>query len=141
MIDGPPLWDDLAALATAARTIHADRASGYPAQVARGRLSREDAEAGIRIMAAIAADWGELRTGAEPESDAPQATEHEKRTCLAVIADRLKNDRSRLADCARALLWWQQPWRDGVTTSRRALITSITREGRKLHRSATAEAA
>jgi hypothetical protein len=57
MTDRPQHADDWEVLAAVAADLHAQRALHYPAHVAKGTLSLAEADAGIRIMGAIAADW------------------------------------------------------------------------------------
>jgi hypothetical protein len=57
MPDRPRLWDATDALCWVARDILAKRMAGYPAAVEAKRLTPAEADAGLRIASAIAADW------------------------------------------------------------------------------------
>ncbi|ARS29050.1 hypothetical protein [Sphingomonas sp. KC8] len=74
-----------------ATDLHAQRATQYPAHVAKGTLTAADAATGIRIAAAIEADWHHVRT-LQPRAVAPAATKAEKVTTLedAVTRTRLR---------------------------------------------------
>ena len=143
-----PRWaaefEDLAAVAT---DLSAKRSLAYPDAVARGILSAAQAEAGLRIMAAIAADWRrhvDLVQRRFPATIAlPAAATREERIATlehaarraAELAARKAEDgnAAAYAEFVETLLWWErQPF--GIR-----FITDVNLELRR--RDASAQAA
>ncbi|SNS53883.1 hypothetical protein SAMN06295912_108147 [Sphingomonas laterariae] len=92
-----PRWAyETPALLMVARDLHAQRATHYPKAVADGRLSQADAATGIRIAAAIEADWHHVASRT-PRAAQPVATKAEKIATLenAVARTRLIAGRAR----------------------------------------------
>lgn len=100
-----------------AQDLLAQRERGYPAQVAKGKMTQADADAGIATMAAIAADWHAVVTGKPlPAQTISQAVkrktlEHASRRC-AMIASAKPHDRdaAEYAELVETLLWQQQDY-------------------------------
>lgn len=77
------------ALAMIATDLHAQRATHYPAHVARGTLTPADAATGIRIAAAIEADWQHVRT-LQPRAAVRDVTKAEKVETLEAAVKRTR---------------------------------------------------
>ncbi|MDX3885563.1 MAG: hypothetical protein QHC65_14170 [Sphingomonas sp.] len=78
MIGDRPRWAaEWHALATAAAHLHAQRAARYPAAIEKGAITADAAAVGIRIAAAIAADWRHVATLA-PREAGPEASKAER---------------------------------------------------------------
>lgn len=110
-------------LARVAAHLHAQRVALYPAAVERGSLTPAEAADGIRIMAAIAADWQRriTLTATPAERDGTNAEKVETLRRAAERARQLQDreptaQRDEYAEFVETLLWWQQPW-DGDPTS------------------------
>jgi hypothetical protein len=117
----PRLWDATDALCFVARDILRNRQEGYPAAVESGKLSPDASADGLRIAAAIAADWtiaielsNHFPEFAPQELAAPldftaQATPAERIATLeAVRAHPGVTGRPDYAEIVEALLWWER---------------------------------
>jgi len=70
--------------------MHAERARAFPLRVEAGKMDRADADRGIRIMGAIAADVHMFVTTEPRPADAPAATLDEILTELTVAGRRAR---------------------------------------------------
>ena len=121
-VAGPLRWrDDHELLAAVAAHLHQQRVDGYPELVAAGKLSQRSADAGIRIMGAVARGWAAI-VAIEPEPaglhDPFQGGAHawervdtfiDRAIRARAIADAHPDDVETvgLADAIDTLLWWE----------------------------------
>lgn len=103
-----------ALLAMVAADIHAQRVAHYPAAVARGVLTLEQAAAGIRIAAAVEADWRRVMDPALPRDRGASKTEKIATLTTAAarsaeLAAKQPDDwgRAEYAEFVQTLLWWE----------------------------------
>jgi hypothetical protein len=123
----PRLYDATDALAWVARDILRNRMTGYPAAVEARKMHPIAAEAGLRIAAAIAADWtiaielsphfGDSAFVAhirdlplpQPLDRAAIASPAERRKSLQdVLAHPRVAEDPAYAELVEALLWWEE---------------------------------
>ena len=117
-----PRWHtDHELLAAVANRLHAQRVAGYPELVAAGTLSQAKADAGIRVIGAIAAGWSAIaRLELEPadlyNGDAGGAWPSERVAALSVAARAARTKADELAsdfeivgfaDAVDTLIWWE----------------------------------
>lgn len=146
-----PRWrNDYELLAAVAATIHAGRAQRYPTMVLRDELSQDEADRGIRVMAAIAADWracavfeaapdwldDPARGGAHPFERVNELAAAARRA-RAAADDPHDFEKVGFADAIDTLIWWET-----ATPSARWLIdTTIALRAREAARHADRVAA
>ncbi|WP_267382203.1 MULTISPECIES: hypothetical protein [unclassified Sphingomonas] len=133
-----PRWhNDHELLAAVARRLLAQRVEGYPALVDAGRLSPAAADAGIRIMRAVAIGWRliaaiepEPEWLGDPEREGAWPFERVASLTIAARSARVAADTSYgdpeaigFADAVDALLWWEtaEPSARWLTDTTRAL--------------------
>ena len=129
----PRLWDATDALAWVARDILRNRQEGFPAAVAAGKLTPEQAATGLRIAAAIASDWTTAIEQSAHYADSAYVADMAARpltldrTAGATHAERHQALSSVLrhpkiaadpayAELVEALIWWEEAPRCGRAT-------------------------
>lgn len=137
----PRLWDATDALCWVARDILRKRMHGYPAAVSAAKMTPVAAEAGLRIAAAIAADWTRaIEQSPVPDFTPPPLPQPLDMRATATPAERLATIEAALAHPAvksdpdyaqlvEALLWWERASLEGRAPI--ALLTSLTDELRE----------
>lgn len=124
----PPCVSDWEALARFAQGLLAQREADYPIRVEDGRMPQAEADRGLRVMRAIAAQWSDACTGTPLPDPLDYAQAYgsswdEMRTELEAVAARAARRQQAApthaaaieqATLAGALLWHQQPVADGA---------------------------
>jgi hypothetical protein len=123
----PRLWDCTEGLCWIARDILRKRMVGYPAAVTAGKMTPIAAETGLRIAAAIAADWtraielSPVADFAPPPLPQPldllaTATAAERiETLETAFAHPAVQSEPAYAELVEALLWWERAEDQGRT--------------------------
>lgn len=134
----PRLWDATDAMCWIARDILRKRMSGYPAAVSGDKMTPAASETGLRIAAAIAADWTRaVEFSPVPDFTPPPlplpldmhatATQAERIATLeAAAAHPSVQADPDYAELVEALLWWERAAEQGRTPI--AMLNSINAE-------------
>ncbi|VVT07190.1 hypothetical protein [Erythrobacter sp. EC-HK427] len=126
--DPPALAHDFDALLAMARSMLESRRKGFPAKIATGELSSEDAAFEIAIFEEMVADWEFIASAGSQGEPAPVDTRAARRDALdasiATIAGIARSQRGftktlmRQAEAVIALRWHLEPGRDQVALAR-----------------------
>ncbi|RYG89552.1 MAG: hypothetical protein EON59_01380 [Alphaproteobacteria bacterium] len=136
----PPYADDWAGLAAVAERLRADRARDDAGYVQRQRLTQQQSDDRARVSEALAQQWRAI-VGHEPipwldagpieiredlEGAAKAAARRAAAEPKAVLQlGSLQVSYGAFAEAVAALLWQQQPYRDGTDTPRIVFIHTI----------------
>ncbi len=125
----PPFVDEWPALARVAQLLLDQRIAGYPAQIARARMTQALADDGLRTMRAVAAIWRAVVDRQDIDERDPiaalGASWAEMRADLSTTATRAAGraaaamregvaDPDDFAACVAALAWQAQGWKPGA---------------------------
>jgi hypothetical protein len=140
MTTDPPFADDWEGLAAVAERLRDDRARGDPEQVNAGRVTQAQADDRARIAQALALQWRAIvRREPVPWLDAHPAEILADLAAASTAAARRAAERPndqvqlgaalvpypRFAQGIAALLWQQQPYRDGTHMPRIVFIHTL----------------
>lgn len=146
MIAKPPYADDWEGLAAVAERLRDDRARDDPKYVQAKKLTQRQADDRARVSQALALQWRAIarrepipwldagHSEIRADLEAAAASTERRAACDPQTAVQLTSTQlpySTFADAVAALLWQQQPYRDGTDTPRIVFIHSINQMARE----------
>lgn len=146
MIAKPPYADDWEGLAAVAERLRDDRARDDPKYVQAKKLTQQQAADRARVSQALAQQWraiarrepipwleaGHIEIRADLEAAAASTARRaagDPHSAVQLSATQVPY--SAFAEAVAALLWHQQPYRDGTDTPRIVFIHSINQMARE----------
>jgi len=137
--------DDLPLLAKLAEHLLAEREGAYPRLIADGKLTPEKAEAALRAMKAIVAQWQAIaqhrdlppiedyhdRFGAHPHELRAMLDSAAATTAKRAAADPSDRDKADYAEAVATLARLQYPWQPGFPTPRCLFLHQLNQDVRR----------